>query len=459
MAEVVAQVEGLPANSVAQAVQGVGGVEQEFFVAGSASTIALVDGGDYPTDGRWRTERTQTQAPFKTRLIVERPADPAKFNGTVILVWNNVTVGENFEFPDRAARLVKDGFAIVGVSAQFVGVEGFEALMNRQALPEYLAVNVPKNTPYLKRDDARYGSLTHPGDDFCFDIFGQAGILVGPDRPRTLDPLGGLEVRRVIGSGASQSGVRLAAFVNGAHRLSPICDAYLLVVYPNAPSALTRATAPPGLPQLGGINPSGSLFGNQHRIRDDLGVPIIVLNSEYEAGECYPNFQPDTDLVRWWDVAGAGHLGAADPAQLAAILNMAVPHSTVSFGPLHRGAVHALHAWLTEGNPPPRQPRISRVGDRFERDSDGNAVGGIRMPDMEAPLAVHIGENLRRDVILHFGTSTPFAPEKVRALYPTKDAYLAKYRPAVDRLVEAKVIAPDEADALLAAGERFTPPA
>jgi hypothetical protein len=74
---------------------------------------------------------------------VDRPANPAKFNGTVIVEWLNVTAGF-----DTAAdwtyghdELVRDGFAWVGVSAQAAGVAAL-----REAGP------------------VRYGALSGPGE-------------------------------------------------------------------------------------------------------------------------------------------------------------------------------------------------------------------------------------------------------------------------------------------------------
>lgn len=457
MANVVARIDGTPASSVADAVAQVGGVEEEFFIEGEAAVFELVGGGDvYPTSGRWPTERTASRAPFKTRIIVERPRDPAEFNGTVLVIWNNVTLGEMFEFPNRAARLIQDGYAIVGVSCQRIGIDGLVATLREAKLPEGLIGATPQS-PFLKSiDPERYASLAHPGDDYCYDIFAQGAALVGRDRPRALDPLAGLDVRNVIAVGLSQSGTRLGGFINGAHKLAPVFDAYLLVVYASVPSAMTHASAPPGLPELGGINPGNVLLFHQHYLRDDLGVPIIVLNSEYEAGVSYPNFQPDTDLVRWWDVAGTGHAGPVDAVMMQAVLGSGMPASSVNFAPLYRSALQALRTWLETRRPPPHHPRIKRIGAKFERDAHGNAVGGIRMPDMEAPLGVHVGE--AEGLAGAMGSSTPFPPEKVRALYPTKQAYAAKYHAAVDRLVDAGLLLPDDADALRANGDSFAPP-
>src|SRR3954467_7813311 len=57
-------------------------IEEEVFVAGTASryttpplaTGAVVDAGH----------------PYKTRIIVRRPASAAAFNGTAVIEWNNV---------------------------------------------------------------------------------------------------------------------------------------------------------------------------------------------------------------------------------------------------------------------------------------------------------------------------------------------------------------------------------
>ncbi|GAC1535860.1 MAG: hypothetical protein NVS3B12_18280 [Acidimicrobiales bacterium] len=47
-------------------------------------------------------------------------------------------------------------------------------------------------------DPGRYGSLTITSEGYSYDIFTQAARAVGPDRDRTIDPLGGLDVRTVI---------------------------------------------------------------------------------------------------------------------------------------------------------------------------------------------------------------------------------------------------------------------
>ena len=60
----------------------------EFFVSGTASSYKLVDA---PTpDGHWNAVAAET-APYATRIVVVRPTDLKKFNGTVVVEWLNVS--------------------------------------------------------------------------------------------------------------------------------------------------------------------------------------------------------------------------------------------------------------------------------------------------------------------------------------------------------------------------------
>src|SRR5688572_11823321 len=56
-----------------------GYIEQEFFMEGTAST--------YTTPPLATGSVLTTGHPYKTRLVVRRPSDPAKFNGKVIVEW------------------------------------------------------------------------------------------------------------------------------------------------------------------------------------------------------------------------------------------------------------------------------------------------------------------------------------------------------------------------------------
>ncbi len=444
-------VPGTPMCSVAQDIEKVGGIEEEFFFEGVATQFVLAAGAnEYSADGRWKVEAGD-QRPFRTRMLVVRPGDPADFNGTVIVEWNNVSGGERFLQGSGSAQLLQHGFAVVGVSAQFAGVEG---------RPDHPRTS-PGQLPALKTDDPlRYQELHHPGDDYSYDVFTQAGRLLGTARPREADPLAGLDVRYLIASGGSQSGARLATYINGIQPVTSVYDAFLVVVYPNSPCALTQASAPAELPQTFGPNIFHVLGFHVYQLRDDLKLPIIVLNSESEASECDPNHQADTDYLRWWEIPGTGHTSAFSSPEELARLSSLIGGTTVSFAPAVRGAAYALRRWLDSGEGPFHQPRLLKEGDppRFRRDVHGNAIGGIRWPDLEAPLGTHAAERFGDDgTSLLRGSSTPFSSEKIKALYPDHAAWFAKYTTAVEGLVESGVILPDDAATMLARLGRGSP--
>jgi hypothetical protein len=440
---------GLPFNSVAADIASVGGVEEEFLFEGAASQYRLANGlTEYGPDGHWAIEPT-AQQPFRSRMIVVRPGDTVRFNGTVVVMWNNVSRGQDsFVGPDQAVRLLADGFAIAGVSAQQVGVRG----LPRMDLPaEFENIATPGSMGLRGDDPDRYGSLEHPGDGFSYDIFTQAAQLLGQKRSGAIDPLGGLEVRHLVAMGGSQSANRLATYVNAFQPVFGALDAFLLTVYAGCPCSLNPESAPETLPQVP-TNTVHLLPWRTFRLREDLEVPIIVLNSEFEAEQCHPNTQADTELLRWWEVAGTAHGGLIAPEELAVFVTLMPSANQVSFAPASRAALHALHRWLDGNGPPPHQPRLAKEGQppALPRDQHGNAIGGIRWPDIEAPLGTYVGECPPGGFVQLFGASSPFSAAKIRSLYPTHQAWLDKYERATRLLVEAQVVLPDDAEAMIA---------
>lgn len=86
-------------------------------------------------------------------------------------------------------------------------------------------------------------------------------------------------------------------------------------------------------------------------------------------------------------------------------------------------------------------------------DDHGNETGGIRLPDIEVPVATHTGFNPRHpetgapDQILDYsGSTAPFETARVQARYPTRDAYLTAAREVAERLAEARYLLPEDID-------------
>ena len=116
-------------------------------------------------------------------------------------------------------------------------------------------------------------------------------------------------------------------------------------------------------------------------------------------------------------------------------------------------ALHHLQAWVRDGTPPPVQPRIEFGGDppAIVRDDNGIARGGIRLPSVEVPLAHNSAIQQSPDVFARLmGFHEAFGVDKVRRLYGSRDAYLARYEEALRAAEAASVILPRDVDPLVA---------
>jgi hypothetical protein len=414
--------------------------EKEYFLEGTAMRYRPRGGTELGVDGRWAVEAGGTSA-FKTRVAVYHPIDPQSFNGTVLVCWNNVSAGFDGYNVDSPA-ILESGFAYAAVTAQRAGVHG----MGEHPMG------------LVQWDPERYGSLSIESDDYSYDIFTQAARLVGTDRPRSpIDPLEGLDVRRVVAIGGSQSAGRLATYINAVQPLEGVFDAFMPFLYFGAGSPLEvgpyvfNPAAPGERPRLPGV-PS--------RLRGDIDARIMIVNSELEAIACYPVRQPDTDRFRNWEAAGTAHVSAQSMRARAEAIKGDVDAPAMDFSginevplnPIIEAAYQHLQTWVETGTPPPSQPRIEFAGQPPEvvRDDNGIARGGIRLPQVEVPLATNSAVAEPNSVMGFLGGScVPFPPEKVRALYGDADSYLGRFEQATLAVEKSGAILPQGVEPLI----------
>ncbi len=397
---------------------------EEFVLAGEATAYAHPDDAPPSADGRWQALPVAT-APYRTRVLVVRPADPAAFTGTVFLEWQNVSAG--VEQPAPTAGEVYRGHAWVGVSAQIAGLYGSPSRRSRAA----------RRAPLLDADPERYGRLLHPGEPACFDIFSAAAAAVGPRRSGAVDPLGGLEVARVIALGGSQSAMRLCAYANAVHPRHRVVDAFLLSVWEGRAPQLDADADP---------------LYRRTTVREDLDVPVLVVNSEFEVTATAELALHDTPLRRVWEVTGAphgvGHTVAPPP-------DGGWGPNPVSWRPVHEAALRAVHRWVGDGEPPAEQPRITLAGrptTRIVRGEGGNAWGGIRLPELAVPVAEHRGRKGGTGSAPVLGGRRAYPDALVTQLYRSRAEYVARWEQAVAELVAAGVVLPEDAPAMDARG-------
>jgi hypothetical protein len=412
-----------------------GWVEEELALSGFATTYTSE--GELPTDGRFDLG-TAFEEPYETRVVVRRP--PAEdFNGTVLVEWLNVSGGFDAhpDYSYLADEILRGGYAWVGVSAQYVGIEGGPVAVST---PASEAAGAGKGLRVL--DPERYGDLDHPGDAFSYDIYSQAA-----DAARAGDLLGDLEPERLLAVGESQSGFALTTYANGVQPLTDTFDGFLI-------HSRGGATAPLGVFDSG-IDIAGTLGGEPTTVRDDLEVPVLTLESETDVVgilNYLPARQPDSDTFRLWEVAGTAH---ADRFLLGPLSDQLGCPAPVNDGPQHlvaKAALRALDAWVRDGIAPPEADRLAVTGTAYERDRDGIVQGGIRTPLVDAPVDVLSGDPAP-DGPLHcllFGSTTPLPDGRVAELYADRAAYLSAFEAAADAAIDAGFVLAEDREALVA---------
>ena len=317
-------------------------------------------------------------------------------------------------------------------------------------------------------DPERYGTLAVPGDDYSFDIFTQIGRAVGRDRDRaSCDPMAGLAVERVIAQGASQSAGRLGSYFNAIAPLTceasglSVFDGFVLSIYFGRGTPIEVGDTVVNINVPADDSSPGERLRGSNLLRDDLDIPVFIVNSELEAIACHRVRQPDTDTLRWWESAGTCHVSQQSRAARALMAErdglVTRPSdegiNAVPIGPLYDAAYYHMHRWLSDGVTPPVQDRIEFAGNppAVVRDEDGIARGGIRLPQVDVPLAVNSAIPLSNDVFAYLGGSShPFAAEEVQSRYGDRASFLERFEAAARAAVDAGVLQPREVERLLA---------
>jgi Alpha/beta hydrolase domain len=410
--------------------------EKEYFLSGTATSYRAV--GSQGENGQWSIAPASTAA-YRTRIIVRLPENRAKFNGTVLVEWLNETAGRDadpdwgFTYPE----LMRAGFGYVGVSAQALGVVGSPGFT--LPIPGYHPL------PLVQQNPSRYVGLVHPGDDYSYDIFSQAGKSLL--RRHGVDPMDGLRVRHLVADGESQSAERMVTYVDAVAPVAHVYDGYLI-----------HSRGSSGSP----LQASGPVVPKVVFIRTDLGVPVLMTETETDLFGLgfYQAAQPDTHDLATWEMAGTSH---ADQTTLDYGIQsghvwspgVAAPSfaecGTLNDGPesyIMRAAVAQLALWVTTGRRPLASPRfVINAGD-IARDAEGNALGGIRTPAVDVPLSALSGEMTKgKSVICSlFGNTRPYSSATLRTLYPTHAAYVTKVKAdASSAVAKGFLLAPDAA--------------
>jgi Alpha/beta hydrolase domain len=392
-----------------------GYVEEEYFIEGTANR--------YSTVGTGTGTVIDSGHPYKTRVVVRRPRSPAKFNGTVLIEWINVTNNLDMEntWFQIYEHVLRRGYAWVGVSVQRLGVNRLRAWNpNRYGMLDV-----------SKRDAA--GAETILNDALSYDILTHAAQVVRKPAGN-IDILGsGLSPRTIIATGHSQSAMRLVTYVNAIQPLTHAFDAFAL---------------------------HGSL-GNP--VRTDLEVPVWKVLSEFDVRALEARVrQPDTDLFRTWEVTGTSHndrqsymsrvflqkrdIGTA--VEDALNCTFMPPGSAVPFHYVMSAGLDHLVRWVRQGTLMPTAPRIELTLGLpvvLTKDEFGIAVGGIRLSQVEVPIAVSSGTNTGPGTCDRWGYTDPFDATTLGSLYRNHGKYVSQVSNVTERNLQDGFIVTEDA--------------
>jgi hypothetical protein len=383
-----------------------GYVEEEYFVAGTARAA----------DG--------STAEYRTRTIVRRPAERKRFNGTLIVEWNNVTA-QHDQTPDwfwARPMVIREGYAYAIVSAQAAGF--CCAPLSLQAA-----------------DPIRYGSLSHPGDAYAEDIFSQ--VVQALRHPLVIDPMAGLKVRRVLAAGHSQSASRLHGYVQNAHPDARVIDGFL--IDGGGSKSFREAPLSPVLHLLEEMSftPEDPNQAHNYRLWEVAGATHAdywVLRQQFDAPERALPQQPKHSKA-WGEATdeNAGNWGYdLEPRQLtcAGGGGMFPKRYAVS------AALVRLDEWARTGRPAPAVPRVEFTeAGRVARDEHGNTLGGLRLPPVDVPVARYVA-----DACWLFGLTLPLDPGTLLRLYPTHDVFVEKTEAASADALSRGVLLREDAE-------------
>ncbi len=390
-----------------------GYVEEEFFFEGSATSAAGIS------------------RPYKSRILVRRPSDVRRFNGTVVLDWDNVTVPDDTDvnWQPMHPTIMRRGFVYVAVAAQLLSQE-----VSPLALKQW--------------DPVRYGSLTHPTDDYSFDIFSQASEAVL--NPKVLGSLRAKVARR-LAVGASQSGARLLTYINTWHAKHRVFDGFGPQI--SSPNGVRRELAP--ILWLQSQSETGSTIVDA----DSGKFRLMELAGPAHAPNAYSQYQNSTYVYSHSNGATRpydhnkdnawGYKGTPGDCVVRNFFN-------ASFG--YQAQLVVLDNWVRSGKAPRSFPRMTRQDSARVYDQFDNVRGGVRSPQLDVPLAGYFAGGtptgttdpcaLAGSRLPLTGTTRLFDATTLKRLYPKKGDYLRRFNASVDSALRAGFILPEGADEL-----------
>lgn len=276
-----------------------------------------------------------------------------------------------------------------------------------------------------------FGSIDRAGD--AFEILRDAGRLL-KDPSSYPGSNGPSEVDFVVASGYSQTAALQMSFLSQA-QAAGVYDGHLI-----GSSGLSCLNIDETPPFFGSLGPCAGfpVAGSAKVVSVQTETDVALLGAFFSRNPGDPNWVQ-------YELPGVAHI----PGSLIPLPG--VPEQNpVDSSPVYRGSLDNLAEWIKDNEDPPPPAYVDGAPDENgffvpQVDSDGNWLGGLRLPHMEdnsgcrpagAPLGVYSGVNFGSTVpfAAFGGTFTPFDAQELENRYPTHGSYVGRVARSARRL-------------------------
>jgi hypothetical protein len=352
---------------------------------------------------------TANGQPYKTRIVIRKPSDNAKFGG-LVLAESMHPSGNPWMFHFTHVYSMSSG--IIGVEILTTDPQGI-----------------------TERNPERYKDLRIANGQ-ANEILAQVGALLKSNRAD--NPLIGLPLRKMVLAGSSASAATVVSYmaVHGTYRLQdmkPIYDGF----FPTSNSSAIPS----------------------------VDVPTIQVPTMREVFQGNGTTRQDSDMpgsqIRVYEFAGMAHIDSRDAAAYYPD-PCKNPISRFPLAVYMSVALHHLVAWTDKGTLPPHADRIyidyntDNDGSLMALDEYGNVKGGIRNPYVDVPVkSYHVpnsgaeppikdphpfikarGEAAQNQLCGLANYEVPFSSEQLKKLYKDKKDYQTRVQRRYDELVK-----------------------
>ena len=460
----------------------IGYVEEEFFVSGRANVY------DWAPDGMLSVKTAN--APYTTRILVRRPADPARFSGSVIVELIHAPNGNDFPemFSWSGDYVFEHHDAYVGITMDPTSIKALQKFNAARYAPLSFANPNPAEACATGGRGNPQPATSDSEEGLKWDVITQVGALLkSSGHP---GPLAGFNVQYLYMTSQDAAQTTYINAIGPHAKLAtgkPVYDGHV-IKSGGRPARIRRCAQAPGA-------------GDPRVAVKNAGVPVINVLMEGDVLGAVANRRADSDAqgdqYRWYEVAGTAHSSpppyrtavpvAADLMALGP--SAVVPHymataiapytleqplkdpercansEVVTEQPIlmyiFHGAYNNLDEWVRKGTPPPKAPLIEtrQVGGKtvIAMDEVGNNLGGIRSPYVDEPTRIyHTGHGQGPGCGNNFGYSEPLNWARLEALYGSYKNYAAKASVSIDRLLKDRWVTASDAQRIRS--ELLAPP-